>query len=245
MSWSSSYSFFNFNNLTNYYEFSSQRRLNALKNISDTFCGNYYSNILIAENSSYPNYDIFYLPFTGTSNTEIEFHAYNHEGILKLELFNLIPYVGCPTDGLVIGDKYRIYDPVKKDYVLDGNSVPVVSAAYWRAVSGADDSITTNAVNWYWDEVGTVYLSYDPICLGEITFDNEIRVEITNGTDLRIRDYTPGDTQLEYEGYWVDRASVDITSLCRSGINSVVVSVRDNNSGKVGFVTPVYVKRKL
>jgi len=210
-------------------------------------------------NLDYPNPKTLMISRTGNSHVglgslrlnrydsiipEIIRVAEGYYGMYHFEAQSLVYYSGvCLTDRFAVGDKYRIYNPIKNDYVLDGNSVPVVSTAYWRAVSGTNDSITTNAVNWYWDRAGTVYLSYDPIYLGEITFDNEIQVEVTNGTDLRIRDYTLGDIQLEYEGYWVDRASVDITSLCRSCINSIVVSVRDNNAGKVGFVTPVWVKR--
>jgi|GEM_PF-3471689 len=76
-------------------------------------------------------------------------------------------------------------------------------------------------------------------------FDNEIRVAVQIGDVLNIRDCTPGDEQLEHEGYWVDRSSNYITALCAEGINTITVSGKDNNSGKVGFVTPVYVKRKI
>jgi hypothetical protein len=154
-------------------------------------------------------------------------------------------YEVCKTVGIKVGDRFRIRDPASGEYLLDDNSLPILSAPYWRASSGIGDAIATTAINWYWDGAGTVYLSYDPVKIGPIMFDDEIRIDVQNGTDLRIRDYAIGAERIVYQGYTVSRDTPDITSLCRVGINTITVTVRDSVGGRVGYVSPVYVKRRL
>lgn len=205
-------------------------------------------------NPSYPGWDVLSIPFQYVWSPNIYYFPMYTPGIANNAAYpgyadfeiGRFQYVrDCTTTGLVASDQYMIYDPEKKDYILDDNSLPVLLALYWRSSSGIGDAITTTAIQWYWDGAGTVFLSYDPVRIGPIMFDDEIRIDVQNGTDLRIRDYALGSERILHEGILVSRDTPDITSLCRPGINTITVSVRDSDGGgKVGYCTPVYVKRK-
>ena len=53
-----------------------------------------------------------------------------------------------------------------------------------------------------------------------------------------------GGEIITHEGYRISQELPEITSLCRTGTNMITVTVRDSDGGKIGLITPVYVKRK-
>jgi len=148
----------------------------------------------------------------------------------------------CITDGLVAGDKYTIYDPTTKKLVFNDATKTVLSAAYWRAVTAPGEIISIAAVEYIWDGTGHVYLSAGKTTFSTVFYDNEIRVTSTAGTTVKEIAWHSHDT-ITYGGETVSRELVDITSILRAGKNSVVIEVRDTMGAKVGFPTPVYIKK--
>jgi hypothetical protein len=150
----------------------------------------------------------------------------------------------CPTDGIVAGDKYVIYDPVTKCFVFNDSTKTVLSAEYWRAVGTPGEELSIASVEYAWDGKGYVYLSASKTVMSTIYFDNEIRVDGTAAGATKTIAYHAGE-QITYGGETVSRELVNITAALRAGKNSVVITVKDTGGAKIGFPTAVYIKRSM
>ena len=217
-------------------------------------CLQTFSNIGVTHNPSSPGFDIHRLKIAGTKKSRVQFDAFvsasgtgGNPRILKLRMPVIVPLPPeCMTEGLKAGDLYRVLTPDESTIVLDDNSLALVEEKYIRASSGPGDTISTVPIQWYWDGAGLVYLSFDPVMIGPIMFDDELRIEVLNATGLHVRDFALGNERIMHsDGHVISRDTPLINSLLNPGVNEITVLVRDSDDdGYVGFGTPVYVKRK-
>jgi hypothetical protein len=150
----------------------------------------------------------------------------------------------CPGRDFVIGDKYLIYDPLTKKLIFNDAPKEILTSAYWRDVVAAGEEISTTPVEYLWDGQGYVYLSSSKTTFAQILFDNEIQVVGTAAGESKVVAYHAGSS-VTYEGETVSSEMVNITPCLRAGKNSIVISAKDTNGSKVGFPTPVYIKRNM
>jgi len=149
------------------------------------------------------------------------------------------------ADDVAIGDKYMIYNPTTKRLMFNDATKTVLSAASWRAINYPGEVVTVSPVEYVWDGAGTVYLTQSKTTLSTIFYDNELRVEAFGDTgDVRAIDYHTND-EYTYSGETVSRELVNITSILRAGKNYVQLKARDTGGTKVGFPTPIYIKRDM
>lgn len=148
----------------------------------------------------------------------------------------------CITDGLVPGDKYVIYNPVTKRLVFN-DATKLLTAANWQT-GGEGAEISSSSVEYVWDGQGYVYLTSSKTTFSTIQFDDLLQVQAVHGETVRTIPMHLGERIAQGEET-VSRELTNITSILRSGKNTITLTAKNQDGTKVGFVTAVYVKRSM
>ncbi len=201
-------------------------------------------------NPDYPDYTQLVLSCEGMSGIQIpQITIPSSPTVLYNNfLFEVTPpiYVSsaCQTTGVVTGDRYTIYDPVTKRLVFNDATKTLLSAQYWQDVALVGETIALTPIEYAWDGTGYVYLSGSKSIFSTIMFDDELRIDAQAGDTVQTIAYHQGE-RVAYGGETVSRELTDITSILRAGNNTITVTVRDTGGAKIGFITPIYVKRNM
>ena len=200
-------------------------------------------------NPNYPDYDVKLIETENihTGSIRIKCVSYSPYNVKTRYWFGQLAFIpsDCITDGLAAGDKYIIYNPTTKRLVFNDATKTIFSSASWREINYPGEIVTHTPVEYIWDGQGHVYLSQSKTTLSTIYYDNELRVEVFGDTgDVRAIDYHSNDP-ITYSGETVSRELINLTSILRAGKNYVQLKARDTGGTKVGFPTPIYIKRDM
>lgn len=206
-------------------------------------------------NPSYPDYDIMTLELGINSslyyydtNTLLSVKADTGRPYdLELDYLHFLdadsnilsePCIG----GVAAGDKYVIYDPVTKRLIFN-DSTKLLTDANWVA-GGTGAEILSSPIEYVWDGQGHVYLTQSKTTFSTIQFDDMLQVQVVHGSSLEVIAMHLGE-RITVSGETVSRELTDITSVLTAGNNTITLIARNVDGTKVGFVTPIYVKRSM
>jgi len=148
----------------------------------------------------------------------------------------------CPTRGIREGDKYVIYDPITKRLVFN-DATKLLTSANWQT-GGEGAEISSSPVEYVWDGQGFVYLTSSKQTFSTIQFDDLLYVQAVHGETVRTIPFHLGE-RISQGGETVSRELTNITSILRAGKNTITLIAKNQDGTRVGFVTPVYVKRNM
>jgi len=144
--------------------------------------------------------------------------------------------------GVAVGDKYVIYNPTTKRLIFCDSGKSITDANWVTGGSGAE--ISSAAVDFAWDGQGHVYLTQNKTTFSTIQFDDMLQVQVVHGSTLEVLAMHLGE-RITVSGETVSRELTDITSVLIAGNNTITLTARNVDGTKVGFVTPIYVKRSM
>jgi hypothetical protein len=140
------------------------------------------------------------------------------------------------------GDKYVIYNPTTKRLIFCDSGKLITDANWVTGGTGAE--ISSSPVEYVWDGQGHVYLSSSKLTNSTIQFDDLLQVQAVHGETTRTIAFHLGE-RIAQGGETVSRELTNITSILRSGKNTITLTAKNQDGTKVGFVTAVYVKRNM
>jgi len=135
-----------------------------------------------------------------------------------------------------------IYNPTTKRLVFN-DSTKLLTAANW-VTGGTGAEISSSPIEYVWDGQGYVYLTSSKTTYSTIQFDDLLQVQAVHGETVRTIAFHLGERIAQGEET-VSRELTNITSILRSGKNTITLTAKNQDGTKVGFVTSVYVKRNM
>jgi len=148
----------------------------------------------------------------------------------------------APCHWAKAGDKYIIYNPVTKRLVFN-DATKSLTASNWQT-GGEGAEISSSPIEYVWDGQGYVYLTSSKTIFSTIQFDDLLQVQAVHGETVRTIPMHLGE-RIAVSGETVSRELTNITSILRSGKNTITLTAKNQDGAKVGFVTAVYVKRNM
>ena len=134
--------------------------------------------------------------------------------------------------GVAVGDHYVIYNPVTKRLVFN-DSTKLLTAANW-VTGGTGAEISSSPIEYVWDGQGHVYLTSSKTTFSTIQFDDLLQVQAVHGETVRTIPFHLGE-RITVDGENVSRELTNITSILRSGKNTITLTAKNQDGTKSGL----------
>lgn len=197
-------------------------------------------------NPSYPDYDdlTISVPLVVNGNLQVALVT-PQRSYSKLELTELTfgPEM-CYTEHIAVGDKYLIYNPDTKRLVFNDSGKLITATNWVDCAEGSEAEIFSDPVDFIWDGSGHVYLTQGKAIFSTIQWDDKLQVNVVHGETLVTSPMSLGE-RITVSGQTVSRGLFEITDYMTAGKNTITLTAKNYDGTKVGFVTPIYVKRSM